>query len=138
MCGMGRTGYMHAWQKEDVVPDIQVLGKGIGNGFPMSAILIGKEVHKVFKEGTGEFAHGHTYQNHPLACAHGLAVLRIIKEDKLVDNVKNMGALLARLLHAELGNHKNVGDIRGEGLFWAVSIRLYMSRASLIYPALLC
>ncbi|KAF2827987.1 aminotransferase, class III [Ophiobolus disseminans] len=121
MCGLGRTGYMHAWQKSGVVPDIQLIGKGLAGGFAeISGMLVGHKVAKAFK-GSGEaFAHGHTFQNHPLACAMALATLKIIDEDRLLENVRQKGPILARKLRERLGSHPYVGDIRGEGLFWAI------------------
>jgi adenosylmethionine-8-amino-7-oxononanoate aminotransferase len=63
MCGMGRTGYLHAWQAENVVPDIQTMGKGLGAGYmPIAAVLVEKRVVDVLKEGTGKIVHGQTYQ----------------------------------------------------------------------------
>jgi adenosylmethionine-8-amino-7-oxononanoate aminotransferase len=64
--------------------------------------------------------HGHTYQAHPVAAAAALAVQQAIREEKLLDNVRAMGALLENRLTERLGNHRHVGDIRGRGLFWAV------------------
>lgn len=125
MSGMGRTGTLHAWQQEGVVPDIQTIGKGLGGGFmPIAGMLIGHRVVDAFKKGTGAFSHGQTYQGHPLACAAALEVQKIIREEKLVDNVKEMGLLLEGLLKQKLADHPNVGDIRGRGLFWGVGASL--------------
>lgn len=121
MCGMGRSGTLHAWEQEGVVPDIQTLGKGLGGGYaPVSGVLIGTKVVDALDKGTGVFRHGQTYQGHPVSCAAALAVQRIIKEQNLLENVRNMGALLERELRARLENHPHVGDIRGKGLFWGV------------------
>ncbi|KAJ9638372.1 hypothetical protein H2199_007060 [Coniosporium tulheliwenetii] len=121
MSGMGRTGTLHAWQQEGVVPDIQTIGKGLGGGFmPIAGMLIGHRVVDAFKKGTGAFSHGQTYQGHPLACAAALEVQKIIREEKLVDNVREMGLLLEGLLKQKLADHPNVGDIRGRGLFWGI------------------
>jgi adenosylmethionine-8-amino-7-oxononanoate aminotransferase len=112
---------MHAWQREGVVPDLQTVGKGLGGGFPISGMLLSHKVAKVFANGTGEFSHGHTHQGNPLGCAIGLEILKITHEDKLLDNINNMGDLLAQKLHERLDHHANVGNIRGRGLFWGVS-----------------
>jgi adenosylmethionine-8-amino-7-oxononanoate aminotransferase len=66
------------------------------------------------------FVHGHTYQGHPAACAAALEVQRIIQEEELLANVRNLGALLSKRLKEELGDHPNVGNIRGRGFFWGV------------------
>jgi len=123
MCGMGRCGTLHAWQAEGVVPDIQTLGKGLGGGFlPVAAVLIGDKVSDALYNGSGAFQHGQTYQGHPVICASALEVQRIIREDGLLANVQAMGLRLEHKLKSRLADHKYVGDIRGRGLFWGVSI----------------
>jgi adenosylmethionine-8-amino-7-oxononanoate aminotransferase len=121
MCGMGRTGTMHAWEQEGAAPDIQVVAKGLGGGYqPVGGILIAGHVVAALREGSGSFMHGHTYQAHPVAAAAALAVQQVIREEGLLENVRRMGALLGERLTERLGNHRHVGDIRGRGLFWAV------------------
>lgn len=121
MCGMGRTGTMHAWEQEGIAPDIQVVAKGLGGGYqPIGGILISGRVVAALREGSGAFMHGHTYQAHPVAAAAALAVQETIREEGLLGNVRAMGALLEQGLVERLGNHRHVGDIRGRGLFWAV------------------
>jgi len=67
MCGMGRTGATHAWEQEDIVPDIQLIGKSLGSGYgPVSALLIQERVVAELELGSGSFAHGQTYQAHPI------------------------------------------------------------------------
>jgi adenosylmethionine-8-amino-7-oxononanoate aminotransferase len=123
MSGMGRCGTLHAWQQEDVVPDIQVVGKGLGGGYvAVAGLLIKKRVVDALEDGSGAFSHGQTYQGHPIACAAALEVQRVIREEGLMDNVKEMGAMMGTLLKRRLGDHENVGDIRGKGLFWGVSL----------------
>jgi adenosylmethionine-8-amino-7-oxononanoate aminotransferase len=121
MCGMGRTGTLHAWEQEGVVPDIQTIGKGLGGGYvPVAGILINQRIVDALDHGSGSFSHGQTYQGHPMACAAALEVQRIIREDNLLNNVKNMGVILESLLRQRLESHPNVGDIRGRGLFWGI------------------
>ncbi|PGH31174.1 hypothetical protein GX50_06053 [[Emmonsia] crescens] len=121
MSGMGRVGTLHAWEQEGVVPDIQTIGKGLGGGYAaVSGLLINERVVDVMDKGTGAFRHGQTYQGHPISCAAALAVQKIIKEQNLVENVRKMGSLLESLLREGLGDHPNVGDIRGKGLFWGI------------------
>ncbi len=121
MCGMGRTGTMHAWEQEGITPDIQVIAKGLGGGYqPIGGILIADRVVQALHNGSGGFLHGQTYQAHPVACAAALEVQRIIREDHLVDNVRRMGQRLETALTERFGNHRHVGDIRGRGLFWAL------------------
>lgn len=121
MCGMGRTGTLHAWEQEDVVPDISVVGKGLSGGFqPLAAVLMGKRVVDVLSDENGVFHHGQTYEAFPLACAAALCVQKIIQEENLLENVRKQGTYLERLLKEGLGDHPNVGDIRGRGAFWGI------------------
>ncbi len=121
MCGMGRTGTTHAWEQEGVTPDIQAIGKGLGGGYQaIGGILVSSRVIEALGAGSGAFVHGHTYQAHPVACAAGLEVQRIVREEELLSNVRSMGTLLERRLGDRLGAHEHVGDIRGRGLFFAV------------------
>lgn len=121
MCGMGRTGTLHAWEQEGVPPDVQTIAKGLGGGYqPIGAILVGRRLVDALSGGSGVFKHGHTYQAHPVACAAALEVQRIIRDDGLLANVEAMGARLQSALVERLGNHAHVGDIRGRGLFQAI------------------
>ena len=121
MCGLGRTGEMHAWQYDGVVPDIQAVGKGLAAGYgTISAILIHQDVIEGLKEGSASFQHGQTYQCHPLNVAAALEVQRIIKEHDLVRNARDVGKLLGCMLRKVFANHPYVGDVRGRGLFWCV------------------
>ncbi|MCJ1377628.1 hypothetical protein MMC17_000723 [Xylographa soralifera] len=121
MCGMGRTGTMHAWQQEDVTPDLQTIGKGLGGGYaPIAGLLVSARIISALDHGSGSFLHGQTYQAHPVACAAAYRVQTIVLTQGLIANVARMGALLARGLHAGLDPHPNVGDIRGRGLFWGI------------------
>jgi adenosylmethionine-8-amino-7-oxononanoate aminotransferase len=121
MCGVGRTGTMHAWEQEGVTPDIQAIGKGLGGGYQaIGAILISRRIIDALSAGSGSFVHGHTYQAHPVACAAALEVQRIIRREGLLENVRAMGSLLERCLRERFGDHEHVGDIRGRGLFFAL------------------
>jgi adenosylmethionine-8-amino-7-oxononanoate aminotransferase len=123
MCGMGRTGTMHAWEQEGVVPDIQVVAKGLAGGYqPIGGILIAGRIIEALRAGSGAFMHGHTYQAHPVACAAALAVQKVIRDDDLLTNVQAMGVHLSQALQERFGNHAHVGDIRGRGLFQAIEI----------------
>ena len=121
MSGMGRCGTLHAWQHDGVAPDIQTIGKGLGGGYaPVAGLLISGHVVGVLDKGSSAFAHGQTYQGHPIACTAALEVQKIIREESLVENVVKVGALLEKLLRSRIGNHSHVGNIRGRGLFWGV------------------
>jgi adenosylmethionine-8-amino-7-oxononanoate aminotransferase len=137
MSGMGRVGTMHAWEQEGVVPDIQVIAKGLGGGYqPIGGILVQGRVIEAIRDGSGGFMHGHTYQAHPMACAAALAVQEVIAEENLLANVNAMGALLEQGLTERLGNHRHVGDIRGRGLFWAIELVQDRGGKAVFDPAL--
>jgi adenosylmethionine-8-amino-7-oxononanoate aminotransferase len=123
MCGMGRTGTMHAWEQEGIAPDIQAVAKGLGGGYqPIGAMLAGARVVDAIRDGSAAFQHGHTYLGHPIACAAALAVQHVIQEDGLLAQVRDRGALLEQRLTERFGNHPFVGDIRGRGLFFALEL----------------
>jgi adenosylmethionine-8-amino-7-oxononanoate aminotransferase len=129
MCGMGRTGSLHACAQEGVSPDLMALGKGLGGGYaPIGALLMQSKIFNVIAGGSGVFQHSHTYTGHSLACASALAVQRVIRRDKLLANVAAQGAHLARRLNERFGNHPFVGDVRGRGLLQA--LELVSDRAS--------
>jgi adenosylmethionine-8-amino-7-oxononanoate aminotransferase len=121
MCGMGRTGTLHAWEQEGIAPDIQAIAKGLGGGYqPIGAMLASVGVVDAIHDGSGSFQHGHTYLAHPMACAAALAVQRVIDDEQLLDRVRVLGGQLERRLTERFGNHRHVGDIRGRGLFQAI------------------
>lgn len=123
MCGMGRTGSLHACTEEGVVPDIEAIAKGLGGGYqPIGAVLAQHRIVDAIGQGSGFFQHGHTYLGHPVACAAALAVQTIIERDGLVQRVASAGAHFGGLLRQALGTHPNVGDIRGRGFFWGVEL----------------
>ncbi|QQO20762.1 aspartate aminotransferase family protein [Bradyrhizobium diazoefficiens] len=125
MCGMGRTGTLHACEQDGIVPDLMTIAKGLGGGYqPIGAVLLGRHVFDAFANGSGFFQHGHTYMGHPMAAAAGLAVQEVIRRDRLLDNVKAMGRRLDARLHQRFDNHHHVGDIRGRGLFRGVELVL--------------
>ena len=123
MCGMGRTGTLHACEQDGVVPDLMTVAKGLGGGYqPIGAVLAQSHIVDAFERGSGLFQHGHTYLGHPVACAAALAVQRVIVRDDLLAAVRRQGEGLATRLHSALGAHPNVGDVRGRGLFRGVEL----------------
>ncbi|MES2953998.1 MAG: aminotransferase class III-fold pyridoxal phosphate-dependent enzyme, partial [Pseudomonadota bacterium] len=129
MCGMGRTGTLHACEQEGVSPDLLTVAKGLGGGYqPIGAVLAQKKIVDVMRAGSGFFHHGHTYLGHAIACAAALAVQQVFERDQLLGQVRERGDFLQRLMHASWDNHPHVGDIRGRGLFWG--IELVQERAS--------
>src|SRR5271170_7594477 len=123
MCGMGRTGTLHACEQEGVSPDLMTIAKGLGGGYqPIGAVLLASRIFEAFAAGSGAFQHGHTYMGHPMAAAAALAVQDVIRRDRLLANVVEMGARLERRLKERFGQHPFVGDIRGRGLLRAIEL----------------
>ncbi|KAB7613784.1 aspartate aminotransferase family protein [Amylibacter sp. SFDW26] len=121
MCGMGRTGHLFACEKDNVDPDFVCIAKGLGAGYqPIGAMLCTSQIYEAIQNGTGFFQHGHTYIGHPVAAAAGVAVVKEILENGLVNRVRTMGQKLQTALKAEFAQHQHVGDIRGRGLFQGI------------------
>ncbi len=120
MTGMGRTGAPFAVNHWKVEPDMVLLGKGIASGYaPLGAVLAAPHVAEAIAAGSGAFPHGFTYQAHPVAMAAGHAVLDILENEKLFENVFPAGQLLRSALEP-LATSPVVGDIRGRGLLLGV------------------
>ncbi|MFC6689413.1 aspartate aminotransferase family protein [Jhaorihella thermophila] len=123
MCGMGRTGHLFACDHDGVAPDILCIAKGLGAGYqPIGAMLCSSRIYAAIEEGSGFFQHGHTYVGHPVAAAAGLAVVNALLNRNLIPRVREMGEKLDAALRARLGQHPNVGDIRGRGLFRGIEL----------------
>jgi adenosylmethionine-8-amino-7-oxononanoate aminotransferase len=123
MCGMGRTGTLHAVDQEGIAPDLMAIAKGLGGGYqPIGAVLVSERIVAALSSGSGFFQHGHTYIGHPVACAAALAVQKIMLRDDLPAAVRRLGAGLRDRLRDAFGAHPNVGDIRGRGLFMALEL----------------
>ena len=109
---------MWGFEADGVVPDIVVMAKGIGNGFPLGAVVAKKAIGDVMAD---KFMF-HTYGANPTSCAAGRAVLQVIREEKTQDNARKVGgALLARLKDLQQ-RHKAIGDVRGRGLMLAIEM----------------
>ena len=123
MCGMGRTGTLHACEQEGVRPDLMAIAKGLGGGYaPIGAMLASQDIFDALDQGSGAFLHGHTYSGHPLACSAALAVQHVIRRHDLLANVRKQGAHLHSQLHARFRDNPHVGDIRGRGLLQAIEL----------------
>ena len=123
MCGMGRTGTLFASEQDDVRPDIVCIAKGLGAGYqPIGAMLCSGAIYAAIENGSGFFQHGHTYIGHPTATAAGLAVVSAILNRGLLARVQDIGATLRGALEDRFGQHPNIGDIRGRGLFLGLEL----------------
>ncbi len=125
--GFGRLG-THLWgfESQGVVPDIVVLGKPIGNGFPLGAVITTPAIADAFATGMEYFS---TFGGNPVACAAGLAVLDVLAEERLQDHALRVGGRLQAGLRALMERHALVGDVRGSGLF--LGLELVRDRATL-------
>jgi 4-aminobutyrate aminotransferase-like enzyme/Ser/Thr protein kinase RdoA (MazF antagonist) len=117
--GFGRSGTMWAFEQQGVVPDIVTLGKPIGNGHPMAALITTPAIAAAFAGGMEYF---NTFGGNPVSCAVGLAVLDVLKDERLIDNAQAVGAYLLRGLQALMQRHELIGDVRGVGLFMGVEL----------------
>jgi adenosylmethionine-8-amino-7-oxononanoate aminotransferase len=123
MCGMGRTGHFFACLEDGVAPDMITIAKGLGAGYqPIGALLTTAKIYDAIAAGSGFFQHGHTYMGHAMAAAGAGAVLTAIRERGLLEQVRARGKELSDALHARLGQHPHVGDIRGRGLFRGIEL----------------
>ena len=120
MSGMGRTGKPFAVQHWGVEPDLILVGKGVASGYaPLGAVIVAPHVAETFERGTGTFAHGFTYQAHPIAAAAGNAVLDVLESRHLFERVPSTAAALRSAL-LPLESHPHVGEIRGLGLLLGI------------------
>ena len=110
--GFGRTGRMWAFEHAGIVPDVVCLAKAIANGLPLSAIVSSRAL----QERWGRGAHGSTFGGNPVACAAGVAVLRTIREQRLVENAAARGEELTAGLRRIMAEDDRIGDVRGPGL----------------------
>jgi adenosylmethionine-8-amino-7-oxononanoate aminotransferase len=123
LVGMGRTGKWWALQHWDVTPDILITSKGIAGGyFPLGFVAAKGDDVELIRQKLGDFNHGGTFSHHAVGAAAGLATLRILQEENLVQNSCLMGKYLGQKLHQALDRHPHIGDIRGRGLFWGLEI----------------
>lgn len=121
MTGFGRTGRWFACNHDNVVPDLMTLAKGLTSGYvPLGAVILASHVADFFQDRF--LPSGLTYSSHPLSCAAGVAVLEVMKDEKLVENSERLG----RFLHAEIealkDRHPCVGDVRSLGLFGCIEL----------------
>jgi adenosylmethionine-8-amino-7-oxononanoate aminotransferase len=137
MCGMGRTGTLHACEQEGVTPDLMAIAKGLGGGYaPIGAMLASQDMFDALAKGSRAFLHGHTYSGHPLACSAALAVQHVIRRHDLLANVRRQGERLHAQLHARFRDNPHIGDIRGRGLLQAIELVADRERKAAFDPKL--
>ncbi|AQW83466.1 adenosylmethionine--8-amino-7-oxononanoate transaminase [Campylobacter pinnipediorum] len=126
--GFGRTGKMFAFEHAEVSPDIMVISKGLTGGYmPMSITITTQEIYDAFYAPYSEgkaFMHSHTYSGNPLGCAAGLGVLKVMKDENILQTAQKNAKYLSENINIALKNHKNVGEIRNIGLINAIELVL--------------
>lgn len=120
MTGMGRTGKLFAIEHYGIEPYILVMGKALGAYCPLAATIFSETISRGFDRHI--FGHGQSFSGHALACAAALASIEALFEEKILENVRDMGAYLEQRLRALGRNHPSVGDVRGLGLFWTLEL----------------
>ncbi len=122
ICGFGRTGEWFGSDFYDLKPDMMTIAKGLTSGYiPMGGLIVRDEVVAVLNEG-GDFNHGFTYSGHPVAAAVGLENIRILREEKIIETVRNETAPYLQKRLRELNDHPLVGEVRGVGLLGAIEL----------------
>ena len=130
-CGMGRTGHLFAHEIAGVTPDVMMVAKGIGGGFPLGAVLATEDAAAPMTPGT----HGTTYGGNPLASAIGLAVMGIVATEEFLAEVRRKAGLLAQRLGALRDGHDAIAEIRGVGLMLGLRLKEEVSPAALVERA---
>ena len=124
--GFGRLGSMFGSDHYGMKPDLITIAKGLTSAYaPLSGSIVSERIWKVLENGTdefGPFGHGWTYSAHPIGAAAGVANLNLLDDLKLIENARSVGDYFMAGLRDALGDHPNVGDIRGEGLLGAVEL----------------
>ena len=135
--GMGRTGSWFAADQLPLVPDLITTAKGLGAGYaPIGAVLCREHVYDAVAGGSRSFEHGHTWDGAPLSCAVGLAVLRYLKEHRLVERVAERGPALRAELEAALAGAGLVREVRGRGFLLGIDYVDPADGESFLDPAL--
>ena len=122
MSGFGRTGKWFAYQHSSAEPDLIVFAKGVNSGYvPLGGVVISHPVSESFNDRV--FPGGLTYSGHPLACAAAVATIDVMKEEKIVEQAANIGEKVIGPGLRELAKkHKVIGEVRGQGVFWALDL----------------
>jgi adenosylmethionine-8-amino-7-oxononanoate aminotransferase len=122
ICAYGRLGTMFGAQKYDYQPDIITSAKGLTSGYsPLGAAIISEAVFEPFGQGTTTFPHGYTFGGHPVSCAVALANLDLFEREDLLGNVLRQENAFRRTME-QLYDLPIVGDVRGDGYFYAVEL----------------
>lgn len=118
LTGMGRTGTFFAMEHWNTRPDVVTIGKGFGNGFPVTAMLVSER----YKESIRRISASTSYGGNPMACAAALASIEVIQEEGLLENAQRLGDYFEKRLAAIQAAHPIVGDVRGKGCLLGIEL----------------
>jgi 4-aminobutyrate aminotransferase-like enzyme len=118
LTGMGRTAKYLCTEHWNTPADIATLGKGLGNGFPVTAMLVNEE----YKENIDRISASTSYGGNPMACAAALACLEVIEEEHLLENAENLGGFFTKRMEEMKAGHAIVGDVRGKGCLLGIEL----------------
>jgi 4-aminobutyrate aminotransferase-like enzyme len=118
LTGMARTGKMFAMEHWDTVPDVMILGKGLGNGFPVTAML----VSEVYKDKVETISASTSYGGNPMACAAALASIEVIQEEDICQRATHLGEVLMKRMREMETRHPIIGEVRGEGCLLGIEL----------------
>jgi putrescine aminotransferase len=123
ICGFGRTGEWFGSDYYDLDPDLMPIAKGLSSGYlPIGGVMVADHVVRVIIDEGGEFAHGMTYAGHPAACAVAAANIRILRDEGIIDTVRDDTGPYLQQCWRELGDHPLVGEVRGLGFLGALEL----------------
>ncbi|MCS7261350.1 MAG: aminotransferase class III-fold pyridoxal phosphate-dependent enzyme, partial [Anaerolineae bacterium] len=115
---MGRTGKMFAMEHWNTVPDVMTLGKGFGNGFPVTAMLVSER----YKDKVETISASTSYGGNPMACAAALASIQVIEEENICERATHLGNLLLKRMREMQERHPIIGDVRGVGCLLGIEL----------------
>jgi len=115
---MGRTGKWFAVDHYGVIPDVLTIGKGLGNGYPVTAVVVREE----YKDTLEKISASSSYGGNPVACAAGLATLKVIEEEGLLENARRIEKVVMKRLYEMKDKYEIIGDVRGKGCLFGVEL----------------
>ena len=118
LTGMGRTGKWFACQHYNIVPDIITVGKGLGNGFPVTIMA----VREKYKDVLEKISSSSSFGGNPLACASIVATIKVIKEENLIENARKIENVIMEKLYKMKEKHPIIGDVRGKGCIFGIEL----------------
>ena len=118
LTGMGRTGKWFACEHWEVIPDVMIIGKGLGNGYPITAVVVREE----YKDVLEKISASSSYGGNPVACAAAYATIKVIQEEGLLENAQRLEKVIMKRLNEIEKSHPIVGDVRGKGCLFGVEL----------------